>query len=248
MIFSFWTDRGQAGRQVRPLDGFSNWKSRFPDYTVFSDQDVIPLLGQWGDDATSIFQDIRIPACKADLGRLVLLYNYGGLYVDAHCAPGPDDQLAAVLARLAQFDLVLFDESFYEEEYRHTWILNGVLAARAGAPVLARIIDRALTNLRNHKQAERLSSKGLVEYDIYKLTGPWIIWHEIFNRCQITGGGEFKPEYKDLVSIWPFVASKQEQPVIVHHYNEYRKPLEVHWSRRQQKEPLFANDANMQTD
>jgi hypothetical protein len=207
---------------------------------VFSDEQVLPLLEQWGDEAATIFQDVRIPACRADVARLVLLHKYGGLYVDAHCAPGAPDKLALVLARLSGCELIIFDESAHLSEHRHAWIMNSVLCARANAHVLDTLIRRAFLNLAQHRQLECVSRQDRVEYEIYKLTGPWMIWHELFQRSPI--GAELKPQYRDRVSIWPFDSSADTQPVHIYQHNGYRTPA-THWSRRQKTERLFLSTA-----
>ena len=239
MIFGYWTDSAGPCRVARPRAGIAEWTKRCPDYTLFSDDAVAPLLNRWGKHAEEIFRDISIPACKSDVARLVLLHEYGGLYVDAHCAPGASERLTRMFSWLAECDLLLFDESTQLVEHRHTWILNGVLAARARATVLGTLIRRAFDNLAVHRRRERLLGRDRVAYDIYKLTGPWMIWHELFRRVPI--GGELKARYRSRVAIWP-LDSATPQPVRLYQHNSYRSPA-MHWSKRQDIERLFLSTA-----
>ncbi len=218
-----------------PAETVVAWTASGIDHVVFSDQDVAPLLRAWGPEAVTLFQAIRIPACRADLARLVLLHAYGGLYVDVHCAPGEPHQLRRVFESLDRHELVLFDESAHLESDRHAWLLNSVLAAQPRSDLVEAMIRRALDNLAAHQEAERAAG-GRVDYSIYKLTGPWMIWHELFQRT--AAGGQLRPDLQDRVLIWSF-GTPGPQPVLTYRHNGYRTPAN-HWSRRQRTEPLFA--------
>jgi hypothetical protein len=236
MIFSYWTDGPAAAGAGLPTEAIAAWRARHLDYVMFSDDAVMPLLERWGPGAASLFRAIGIPACRSDLARLALLHEYGGLYVDAHCGPGSPAALDAVFARLATHELILFDESAHLAEHRHTWVLNGVLAARVGSELLANLLDQALANLVEHRKREMDAAGRHVDYDIYKLTGPWVLWHEVFDR--VAAGGAVKPRYRDRVFIWPFDGASDSQPVLTYRHGAYRMSSR-HWSRRQLTEPLF---------
>ena len=233
MIFSYWTAGVPDTGNAMPKKAVVEWKRHSPEFTVFSDAEVLPLLKTW--DGEGMFEDIRIPACRSDIARLVLLYEYGGLYVDAHCAPGALDRLALLFERLSKYELVVFDESVDSPEYRFTCMINGVLCARAKANVLDTLIRRAFSNLRRHRARELSSGGRHVSYSIYKLTGPWMIWHELFRRATI--GGELKPRYRDCVAIWPYDRSPAKRPVRTDQHGGYRHI--AHWSEREKTEPLF---------
>jgi hypothetical protein len=236
MIFSYWCADRFA--QQYPAEGEAEWSLRQPAFRIFTDEQVVPLLARWGDRAASLFNDVRIPACKADVARLALLYVYGGLYVDAHCAPGSDAGLAGLLQETTRRELVLFDECAQDPHFRGTGILNSILCARAGSEILDTLVRKAVANLDQQRKAER-SGRGL-DYSIYKLTGPWIIWHQLFLR--IATRGELRPEYRDRIAVWPYHEAEAIPPVLTYRYNSYRRPA-IHWSRRQRTEPLFFSTA-----
>jgi hypothetical protein len=236
MIFTYWTAGVTLTEQSMPEEAIAAWTSRFPDFTVFSDEQVLPLLEPWGREVTNLFQDIRIPACRSDVARLVLLRTYGGLYVDADCGPGAGDRLTLLFERLSRYELIVFDESVDKPQYRHTCITTGALVARANTGVLDTLIRNALSNLAQHREKELSSVNGRADYTIYKLTGPWMIWHELFQPATL--GGELKSQYRDRVSIWPYDRSECNRPVLTDRHNSYRTP-KAHWSRREKTEPLF---------
>jgi hypothetical protein len=236
LIFCYWTTGEPPHDHQIPAAGVAAWKERFPDFTVFSDEHVMPLLEEYGEDAIALYRSIRIPACRSDIARLLLLRAHGGVYIDAHCAPGASGPLTQLLSLLSGVDLVVFDESVDSPEYRHTCIINGILGARVGAPVLDVLIRRALIRLDRHRRRERLAAPAHVPYSIYKLTGPWIIWHELFHKVPV--GADLKPHYCDRVAIWPWRPDSEQRPIVTSRHSSYHTPVS-HWSEREKHEPLF---------
>ncbi|MEO6923363.1 MAG: hypothetical protein ABI142_06010, partial [Bryocella sp.] len=87
-VFSYWTTDDAPHRHPMPKEAELAWRTRVGEFTVFGDAAVEAALLAWGTDAVETFRGIGIPACRSDLARLVLLFQHGGLYVDAHCGPG----------------------------------------------------------------------------------------------------------------------------------------------------------------
>ena len=230
MIFGFWT------QGPPPAAAVAAWRAAWPAYRLCSDDDVRPLLSAWGMDACDLYEAIRIPACRSDLARLVMLHRSGGLYVDLHAAPGSVAQLGAVLGRLCSAELVIFDESAHRNNDRHTWLMNGALAARSGSQAIGRMIRTALGHLHAHRNRERAAAGKHVPYSIFDLTGPAVLWHELFDR--VPEGGALKLEYQSRVEIWPINSGAAHEAFYFHRHTGFR-PIERHWSRRQQTEPLF---------
>jgi GNAT superfamily N-acetyltransferase len=234
MIFGYWCPDPSSGARGFPRGGAAAWRATPFDFRVFGDADVLPLLDHWGSDFASLFRAIRLPACKADIARLVLLFRGGGLYVDAHCAPGSPAALAELMRQLPEYELTLFDELAHDPDYAGTGILNSIMGARPGTRILEGIIANARDNLRvqRHREAEG----GGHNYSIYKLTGPWIIWHRLFER--VGKGGRLRAELSPTVFIRRYDRDGGSAPVLTYVHNEYRDQ-ERHWSRRQKREPLF---------
>lgn len=241
MIFGYWTTGPRPNGAPPPEEAWSEWKSRFAAYRVFGDDEVLPLLRRWGENAASLFDDICIPACRADVARLALLYEHGGLYVDAHSMPGDPEQLALLLTRLSDWELILFDERPNSERHRQLWILNSVLCAQAQSDLLDELVRRAFANLERHREEERRHDPEHVPYEIYNLTGPWMILNVLFDRMP-NGDAELKPCYRDRVLILPLPVLERpapaSMPVYLYCCGDYRKGR-LHWSKREKVEPLF---------
>lgn len=236
MIFGYWTAGARPNGALPPRRARAAWKSQFATYRVFGDEHVRPLLQARSAEAAALFDDICIPACRADIARLALLHRYGGMYVDAHCAPGDPELLALVFERMRDWELILFDERPNKRRYRHIWILNSMICGHANSALLDGLLRSALFNLERHRAKERLNGSGHVEYEIYSLTGPWMILSDLFDATPY--GAELQPQYRDRVLILPLNEPPGPRPVHLYTYNSYRKGA-LHWSKRQLVEPLF---------
>lgn len=236
MFFTYWTIGSPPFDFKIPASTLSAWHSAGHSLAVYGDEAVEVALEAHGLWAVNLFRRIRIPACRSDLARLVLLHRHGGVYVDAHCAPGA----ALAMARLRDWQrrhaLVLFDESLNLPAYRNTCIINGVMAGQPGSRVLDNLIKQALRRLKRHYQAEQQAAGRHLPYNIYKLTGPWMIWHALYRRSD-AGGAELAP-HANGVAIWPFEPEESKRAVNISQFTEYKR-AGAHWSERQMSEPLF---------
>lgn len=224
MIFTFWT-----GSSI-PNDATSigAWRERYPRFAVFQDADVLPLLPS--DQVRDLYNRIKIPSCKSDLARLVLLKEHGGLYIDAHSGPSNGDNLARTIAYLARYEFIIF---------RWLWLGgftfgNGYIAARRGTPILDLLVDRAIKNLLQQKKKEDEANE-YVPYQIAVLTGTQVILGTIFEPCD--GSWAIRQQYKDKVLFYEMTGPDTPGFHVANFYN-YRKPGS-HWSERQKVERLF---------
>jgi Glycosyltransferase sugar-binding region containing DXD motif len=235
-VFCYWTTDVAPHRYEMPIDAMRAWRRQVGEFTVFDDEAVETALLAWGTEALETFRKIRIPACRSDLARLALLFQHGGVYVDAHCGPGRAEALDELMRQAAEQELVVFDESFDDGEYRNTCIINGILGGRAGSAVLAGLVGRALENLGVQRRLEAEAGGAMVPYSIDKLTGPWMIWHELYQRASV--GADLKPEFASRVAIWPYQAEASARPVVTDRFGAHRTQ-DSHWSVRQKVEMLF---------
>jgi mannosyltransferase OCH1-like enzyme len=91
--------------EMPELPSETYWRKFYPNFKVFTEQDVIPLRPK---NFVDLFQLIRFPAAKSDIARIFLLLEYGGLYVDAHVGPASPSRLLMTLSRLAGCSVMLF--------------------------------------------------------------------------------------------------------------------------------------------
>jgi hypothetical protein len=231
MIFMFWT-----GTMLPEPPAAPAWRERFPnDFIVYGDADVLPLLKS--ETHRECFKRIRIPACKSHVARLLLLREYGGVYIDGHTGPGGGDAIAMSLLHLEKYELVLFKEGWRDE---FAFFGNTFMVARRGANILDVLIEKAFSNLFKHQAAEDLVS-GYIPYNILNLTGTRVIIDCLFDVTDINAWKttwEVRSELRDKVYICVKETSVSDigfAPWMFYHYRSWGQ----HWSERQQSERLF---------
>ncbi|WP_080515559.1 glycosyltransferase [Methylorubrum extorquens] len=227
LIFMYW----ENSEIVEPPSA-SSWKSFYPNFRVFREEDVVPILPETFVD---VFLSIKLPAAKSDMARIFLLREHGGLYVDAHVGPTRSSYLLMTLARLAGCNLMLFSRDWLMDERSNYFdLINGVIAARQGAPELSMIIDKMMTNVIEHWHKE-METSDYVQYDLFSLTGTWLLAERFLEVPALRPNVrlEFRP--KVVVNIIKDGASSGFE---LYKFHSYRGPGN-HWSERQLYERLF---------
>jgi mannosyltransferase OCH1-like enzyme len=235
MNFSYWDSLSEEPL-LTDKTAFGAWRREDPQFRIFQDADVVPILTQVDADFPALFHRIRIPACRADVARLALLWCYGGLYVDAHAGPGRREDRLNILQRLGAFDLVLFDRTYDHTGHNPLKLTNSLIAARKDSPCLRGLLERAMANLRELSAAEARTA-GHVPYNIYLMTGPRMLRQQLFDEARRPY--RLRPEFQRRVWLEP-LASPQGGAVNLYSHQHYRRPGR-HWTERQRAERLFEN-------
>jgi hypothetical protein len=233
MNFSYW-DSLSEDSLLTDKTAFDEWHQEDPEFRIFQDADVAPILAHVDVDFPALFHRIRIPACRADVARLALLWRHGGLYVDAHAGPGRRDDRINILQRLRTFELILFDRTYDHTSHNPLKLTNSLMVAKKDSHCLRGLLERAMANLQELAAAEA-RAQGHVPYNIYLLTGPRMLRQEFFDEARRPY--RLKPEFRKRVRLEP-LASPQGGPVNLYSHHYYRRPGR-HWTERQRTERLF---------
>lgn len=229
IVFAYW-DR----TDYRLIDGFlAEWRAHFPQFAVYGDHDIEPLVASLFAGYLPLYQKIRIPAARADLARLIALYQHGGLYMDCHCGIGDIEATRRLLTEgLDKHDLILLDKDreVLPRDPAEIFPLNGVLFARARSPIILAIAHKAFENLAAHHAAEQ--ENGFVPYDIWGLSGAGVLFDVLFQPD--LRETRLREHYAGKVMFVP----QETSPVRCYRHGAYREPGR-HWSERQNLEPLF---------
>jgi hypothetical protein len=236
MIFAYW-HREQGSAELP--GGFDLWRKEYPDFRVYGDRDVLPILRRLDGKSDALFQRIRIPACKADIARLALLWEFGGLYVDAHTAPGDRGQLSAIWRELEQVELLLFDRTYDHNDFNPLKLTSSVISSRKHAKALAVIFELAISNLDIHERVES-ACDGYARYNIYDLTGPRAIRAALYDESRRPY--KLKSQFAHIVALYPLVRTGP-QPIILYADHRYAN-ANRHWSERQMRERLFDDQSD----
>ena len=225
MMFSYW-DRDDVG----PIKEFIlDWRTHFPNFRVFGDAEVEPMIARHFPEYQDMFGRIRIPTCKSDLALLLVLYELGGLYVDCHCGVRDPDEIKYLSAKLVEYELILYDRDNRARPDLHGKLfpLNSVLYARPRSNIILDCATQAFRNCAAQWEAEK--EKGFVEYNIWALSGPGVLHERLLDPSRT----ELQADCAGKVLLIP--EGDSTAPIGRYMHYSYRLPG-MHWSQR---EPLF---------
>lgn len=224
-LFTYWdqADQGVLAPHI------AHWRETFPDYAVMGPDDARAILAEIAPDAPPLFDRIRLPACRADVARLAGLWRHGGLYVDASARIADESGLRRLLDRQPAIDTVI--STRWAPKFEKIMPHNSMIWSRADSPVMRRLLDDALANLRLHDEQE--ATEGFRPYHVWSLTGPGVMWDALFDTD--AADGRLLPRWRDAV----VTVFETDNPVERHQFNAYRGDPAAHWSARQEHELLF---------
>ena len=106
------------------------------------------IASKYNKSILHLYNLIRIPASKADLVRLMLLYEYGGFYLDVSM------ELRRPISELVddQVDLLLVkrdDNPRYKDDMKSAHVINGIIGALPKSAFIQWCIQRVFRNLIN---------------------------------------------------------------------------------------------------
>ena len=234
MIFTYWQPDPENQEAPDCPDGVLAWRQHYPDMALFTQDEAVDALAEFGAPCVDLFRRIRMPACQSDLARLALLYRFGGLYVDSHTGPGTVAGLLTIFELLAANETVLFEKSWELDHGSVPRLVNGVLCARKRSPVIRLLFENALRNLASQEQKE-FELNGFSPYNLAVLSGAWNIRVSLFDMSSKLR--VLKDEFLDSVHIKSLQKRAEDGVLLYRHYG-YRKAGR-HWSERQHTERLF---------
>lgn len=228
-LFVYW-DRDD----VSPLAQVAaEWRRDFPQFRIFGDRDVIPLIERHFPVCVELYKSIRIPAARSDIARLLLLYEFGGFYLDCHFGLRDAAEINRLYASLAQREAIFFDRDrrLPNAHSADTYLLiNGIIFSRPRSELIFQLCRQAFDNLAEHRRRERES--GFVPYDLCSLTGAALFTEVVLQPG--SGRQDIRPELVGRIEI----VAEEIAPAVRDRHRTYGGQGQ-HWSERQEEEPLF---------
>jgi SAM-dependent methyltransferase len=230
-VFSYWSD---ANHQIH-AELLRDWRAEFPTFTIFGDDEVLPLLMRYFPRHVDLYEHIRIPTAKADIALLLLLYERGGLYVDCHCGIRDANEIRALFELLDDYDAIFVDRTLAQEPrpIEEHLLINSVIFCRPRLEMIFRACRQALLNLARQRRVEHRD--GFVPYDVWSLSGPWVLTTTVLEPASYYR--EVRWEYVGRIQI----IREEITPIVRSRYRGYSRPGQ-HWSERQKVELLFAKE------
>jgi Glycosyltransferase sugar-binding region containing DXD motif len=166
MIFAYWHDTDHS--PIRPF--IAHWRAYFPEFRVVGDCEIEPLITRYFPEFANKYRAISIPACRANLARMLMLYEAGGLYVDCHCGIVDPVRTQALLDSATENVFTLFNKDLADgRPADQLWPLYSILVCRAGCPIVLDIAAAAIRNLTAHWRRE--ASEDFSPYNIWEMCG-----------------------------------------------------------------------------
>jgi len=151
----------------------NNTRALHSDYEViFADDDYMHRhIQQYYNRATlALYRQIRIPAARSDLARLMLLYQHGGTYLD--CSFNLLEPLHSVLGEKDEIVLVRRDDNYASRRVPDKVnVINGLMAAPPKTEFFKWCTHRAISNLVTgdlNNRVAQATGAGVVNMALYK--------------------------------------------------------------------------------
>lgn len=227
-VFAYW----DGDDRTKLANFIAEWSAVFPTFKVFDNADVIRLIKKYVPAYAETYNAIRIPAAKADIARLILLYEYGGLYIDCHCGICDVNAIDRLFTDLDHVEAIVIDRARVQEPRPpdEFFFINAIIFSRSQSKLLLIVARQALANLACHREFERL--RGYIPYNIGALTGPRLLTQMLLQPG--SQNKQIRSDYKGLIGI----IKEEAAPVARNRHRTYAVPGQ-HWSERQEKELLF---------
>ena len=142
-----------------------NTRSNLSEYEyILADDDFVKnILIENGDERLySWYCNNKIPASRADMARLILLYQYGGFYIDLSM------EMISPLDEYLNSDVTLLkrdDFERYKDNPSKAHFTNSIIGAPRESEFIALLISKMRFNF----------SAGCYQYDVIRCTGPGLI-------------------------------------------------------------------------
>lgn len=145
------------------------WKISYPDWNhhVFRDNEVEEHVKAYSSDAWKVYNAIDIMTYRADLARLIILHNIGGVYIDLDTRPNLDLNTYIVRSPNMRWGFCFTNGNLKNKKHSGYRCMNHLIASEDKSTMLKNIIDEML-----HLAKKKLSEADRNDLDMRE--GMWI--------------------------------------------------------------------------
>jgi mannosyltransferase OCH1-like enzyme len=194
-IFQSWKDHKKFPDHPYAIERqINSWKQLNPDYKyqLFTDDDVFDFVKTEFSEYFDIFEKIP-PIKRADLWRYMVIYCYGGIYVDIDsiCLKTLDSYILPSDTFISGLEYGPNDLPDSIKINDLSLFTNWIVIAKAGHPILREMIETTIDMLGE----ERDINFQTLSYDewkknVYCTTGPYH-WSQVINKNIELEGNRF---------------------------------------------------------
>jgi mannosyltransferase OCH1-like enzyme len=199
-IHQIWF-QGCSSMQVPVYRGnMSNWKLLNPewDYTCYSDKELSSVCYGYSKAAGKVYDSLESLHEKVDFSRYVILYTFGGSYIDMDCAPlrklDHSVHIKEFLEKCSsdQDSLLLCKLDFTSIESflwlgTETMLNNAVIMCTKENKAMKKFIDHIIRNIQNGVKGIQYTTGPRVFNNFFKmyLEDPrtLVLDHSVFEPC-----------------------------------------------------------------
>ena len=158
--FAYWDSEDRA--QIAAFS--AEWTNAFPSFRIYDERNVLPLMEQRFPEYVKIYRAIRLRTAKCNVARLILLYEFGGIYIDCHVGIRDLHALHKLLASLRDVDAVFIDRilALKARPLGTHFRLITVLCSRPRLDLMLMIAKQGLVNLARHREFNIKSAIALI--------------------------------------------------------------------------------------
>lgn len=241
-VFFYW-DKDTPEAILNNVAHFRNSLDNFEvvlltDSTLHQFSEVFP-------DVVELIPKISLPAMRADLVRLMALYQYGGMWLDSNTTLKDPAKLEGMFEAYSSFQFVI---TVTNTDFN---VRAGAMMARSGSTLAWESVEKTMENLHRHFELEKKTSE-YVPYNMFMFVAP-VIWIEMIgytfddefrNQVALTFQQNPKTLTLDLPKFEEFGVALMIVDEIVSFYgcnmdHHHGENFHNHWSERQKRQRLF---------
>jgi mannosyltransferase OCH1-like enzyme len=230
------------------LDHLSELQNMWKTYKIhlITDDYISNYYSVHDPEFGKIYNKISIGAAKADLIRFLVMYEYGGLYLDIMNYPKENFKNMNELFEKLQ------EKTVYIGSWAPKNISFQVILSKPKSKLILELYDLCKKNLME-QYTEEIINKNSKHYNLVLLTGP-ILFHDIIVNKQFIDWNTYlkceenAPENKEYFEKWDCDLLDIEKYFWLWRAgfdNHHGKNMDKHWSLVQSKQNLFMDNENI---
>jgi hypothetical protein len=204
------------------------WQTAYPDWNhiYLKNEEVSNIVKRYSTDAWNFYKSIDILSYRADFARLILLHEFGGIYIDLDTRPNLQLDDYVVVNENMSWGMCLTMDHLSgvqdDEEYRGVYTMNHLAAAEKGSSFIKKMIEEIITNYKI-STAKNIEGQNISVFRIAKLVSIVAWGTMLLNKLDELSGGDYIKYHLDLGygRLGTFWISWDNEKIIIRKYRDF---------------------------